>query len=472
MILLLGIAIAAELFTATCLAVFQAYERIGFLPVVMISQRLVTAVVGVAALLAGAGVVAVSAIYLGGSVRRSLSRRSSVPASRPATAGDRHRRFWPLMRVALPVGIAGVFGTVLFRVDTTILAAFEPTASSGDYGAAFRLFEATLFLELGRGHGPLPGALAAAARQLPTSGLVFERGLKLALAVTLPLGVSAALVGEPLVTFIYGADFGGGRCAPAARARDRALPVTHLVSVLLLSQDRQVSMAVVHGVVAAANVAANIVLISFFSLEGRRGGGLADATAPGGGAPRRGAGTASGGSWPRVLAGPSWRALSPRSAWPRSGTTSALRSPPVRRSTCPSSSRSSGSPSRPTRARCATSCCGARNRVGRMAVDLSGQTAVVTGGTRGVGQAIAQALEAAGADVRSFSRSGGVDVADAEAVESAIDRPRPSRPGRQQRGHVRRDRPRLDGRSGGLAHATSRRACSARSTARGRPSRG
>lgn len=55
-----------------------------------------------------------------------------------------------------------------------------------------------------------------------------------------------------------------------------------------------------------------------------------------------------------------------------------------------------------------------------MAVDLSGQLAVVTGGTRGVGQAIAQALEAAGAEVRSFSRSGGVDVTDREAVEKAI----------------------------------------------------
>ena len=142
-ILLLGIAIAAELFTATCLAVFQAYERIGFLPVVMISQRLLTAIVGVAALLAGAGVVAVSAIYLGGSVAALvlavilLFRRVVRPRWEIDTA-----RFWPLMRVALPVGIAGVFGTVLFRVDTTILAAFEPDSVVGNYGAAFRLFEA------------------------------------------------------------------------------------------------------------------------------------------------------------------------------------------------------------------------------------------------------------------------------------------------------------------------------------------
>ena len=104
---------------------------------------------------------------------------------------------------------------------------------------------------------------------VPSSGLVFERGLKLALAVTLPLGVSAALVSGPLTTFIYGADFEQAGDALRLLAPAIALyPFTHLVSVLLLSQDRQVSMAVVHGVVAAANVAANIVLISFFSLEG------------------------------------------------------------------------------------------------------------------------------------------------------------------------------------------------------------
>ena len=55
-----------------------------------------------------------------------------------------------------------------------------------------------------------------------------------------------------------------------------------------------------------------------------------------------------------------------------------------------------------------------------MAVDLSGQTALVTGGARGVGKAIARALEGAGADVRTISRSEGVDVTALEAVERSI----------------------------------------------------
>jgi NAD(P)-dependent dehydrogenase (short-subunit alcohol dehydrogenase family) len=55
-----------------------------------------------------------------------------------------------------------------------------------------------------------------------------------------------------------------------------------------------------------------------------------------------------------------------------------------------------------------------------VAVDLSGQSALVTGGRRGVGRAIAEALEGAGAEVRTISRSGGVDVTVREAVESLL----------------------------------------------------
>ena len=305
-ILLLGIAIAAELFTATCLAVFQAYERIGFLPVVMIAQRLVTAVVGVAALLAGAGVVAVSAIYLGGSVlalalaatllfRRVVRPRLEIDA----------RRFWPLMRVALPVGIAGVFGTILFRVDITILAAFEPDSIVGDYGAAFRLFEATLFLSWAVGTALYPVLSRLRPDGNPSSGLVFERGLKLALAATLPLGVSAALVAEPLVTFIYGADFAPAGDALRLLAPAIALyPVTHLAGVLLLSQDRQIALAAVHGIVAAVNVAANVVLISVFSLEGAAAAASLTQLLLAVGLLAAARGLARDVSWTRVLAGP------------------------------------------------------------------------------------------------------------------------------------------------------------------------
>jgi O-antigen/teichoic acid export membrane protein len=305
-ILLLGIAVAAELFTATCLAVFQAYQRIGFLPVVLIFQRLVTAIVGVAALLAGAGVVAVSAIYLGGSIaalvlavvlvfRRVVRPRLEIDPS----------RFWPLMWVALPVGIAGVFGTILFRVDTAILAAFEPDSVVGNYGGAFRLFEATLFLSWSVGTALYPVLSRLGPDSDPPAHLVFERGLKLALAATLPLALGAALVGGPLATFVYGSDFEPAGDALRLLAPAIALyPVTHLASVLLLSQDRQVALAAAHGIVAVANVAANVVLISLFSLEGAAAAASLTQLLLAAGLLAASRGLLPHVSWPRVLAGP------------------------------------------------------------------------------------------------------------------------------------------------------------------------
>jgi len=53
-------------------------------------------------------------------------------------------------------------------------------------------------------------------------------------------------------------------------------------------------------------------------------------------------------------------------------------------------------------------------------MDLSGQTALVTGGSSGVGLAIAEALGESGASVHAVSRSTGVDVTDLASVERAV----------------------------------------------------
>ena len=123
---LITFAVLAELLTSTCFAVFQAFERLGFLPVVIISQRLVTAAVGIAVMAAGAGIEAVAVVYLGGSLLALvlafwlLYGRVVRPRMTISTS-----RWWPLMRVALPVGVALVFQVTLFRVDASILQIFE-----------------------------------------------------------------------------------------------------------------------------------------------------------------------------------------------------------------------------------------------------------------------------------------------------------------------------------------------------------
>ncbi|HEU6446286.1 MAG TPA: flippase [Gaiellaceae bacterium] len=269
-VLLLGVAVVTELLTMTCLAAFQAFERLVYMPVVMVTQRALAAGVGIAALLAGAGVVAVSAVYAAAACVAFVLGLALVDRKigRPRLSLD-PGFWWPLMRIAAPIGVAGVLGTILFRVDTAILAWFEPKEVVGQYGAAFRLFEATLFLSWSVGTAIYPVLSRLTAETDPPLGSVFDRSLKLVIALTLPLAVAAAILGEGIVELLFGADFAEAGTALVLLAPAIAFyPVAHVAGVLLYAGDRQLSMVAVYGTGAAANVVVNVILIAAFSLEG------------------------------------------------------------------------------------------------------------------------------------------------------------------------------------------------------------
>lgn len=269
-ILLLGIAVVVEQYTGTCLGAFLAHDRVDLIAVILLSQRIVTAIAGVVALGLGADVVVVSAVYLSGAFLALmlafvlLVRR----VVRPRTQADPHS-WLPLMRIAAPLGIATVFGTILFRVDIAILALFATDAVVGHYGGAFRLFEATFFLSWSVGIAAYPVLSRLSERTDPPVGHVFEQSLKLGVAATLPLSLGAAVLAEPVITLFYGSEFERGATALSLLAPGIALfPIAHIAGSLLIAQDRQVAVAVVSGLVAAQNVLGSFVLISLFSLEG------------------------------------------------------------------------------------------------------------------------------------------------------------------------------------------------------------
>ena len=60
-------------------AIFQAYERLGLVSAALIIQRALTAFVGIAVLVAGGGLVAASAVYLGGALAGLLACRGLLP---------------------------------------------------------------------------------------------------------------------------------------------------------------------------------------------------------------------------------------------------------------------------------------------------------------------------------------------------------------------------------------------------------
>ena len=300
---LLGVALTIEAVLATLLAVFQSYEVMRYIAGVLLAQRYATAAVGIAALWAGADVVAVAAVYLGGTllavgVGLALLRGVVRPGYRVTPSTWRG-----LMTAAVPLGIAGVLGTILFRVDTVILAAFESTAVVGDYGAAYRLFEATLFLGWSIAGAVYP--VLARLDEIPRLADVYEQALKLCLTASLPLAVGAAVLAEPLIDLLYGSEFDEAATALILLAPAMALfPAGYVSGILLVARRKQRYVVVLYTILTALNIVMNLALIPLISLKGAAlTTSVTEALVVGGtvfGAAR----VLGGISWARVMAGP------------------------------------------------------------------------------------------------------------------------------------------------------------------------
>jgi O-antigen/teichoic acid export membrane protein len=274
-VLFLGIATVIEALIQTCFAAYQAFEQLSLMPAVVIAQRVVTTIPAIVAMaFLGANVVAVAAIYAAGTLAAIwlaltlLVRRVARPVLRTDV-----RSWWPLMRAAAPLGLAGVFITVLLRVDTAMLAVFKSDAVVGNYGAAYRLFEASLLVGWSVTAAVYPVFSRLTRSSKPTLSFVYDRALKLVLAPTLPLATGAVLLGGSLVHLVYGDGFAQAGSAFAWLAPAIVLyPVAQISGALLVAQNRQVALAIIYGLAAVENVLANLILIPLFSLQGAAAG--------------------------------------------------------------------------------------------------------------------------------------------------------------------------------------------------------
>src|SRR5205823_4481412 len=140
-----------------CAAVFAAFDRFTLVPFAVIPPRLFVAVAGIAAVYWGASIRGVAFLYLVGSIL-GLVLAATLMVRRvvqPHLVVDA-RRWGSLLRAAVPVMLVGAFAAILIRVDTAILAFFKETDVVGEYGAAYRFFEAVVFLSWSAGAALLP----------------------------------------------------------------------------------------------------------------------------------------------------------------------------------------------------------------------------------------------------------------------------------------------------------------------------
>jgi O-antigen/teichoic acid export membrane protein len=245
-------------------AVFQGHERLELVSATLIVQRLVTAAVGIAVLLAGGGVVAAASVYAAGAllsmaIAEGLLRRLGVRRAALATAG-----WLPLVRAGIPIGLISLLMILLLRIDVTMLSFLADTATVGIFGVAYRLVEATQFIPAAMAIAVLPwlARTTAAARG-------YRLGLKAVTAVLLPLGLVFVLFAKPLVEILYGHAFERSVVPLQLLGMITLLyGINAFSSASLIARDRPLAYAALIAPVIALDIGLNFVLIPRYGADG------------------------------------------------------------------------------------------------------------------------------------------------------------------------------------------------------------
>jgi len=267
---LIAVGVGIELLTGAVQAVFQAYEQQKYTSVTLIVQRCFVAGVGVAVLLLGGTLIAVSGVFAVGALVGLLTAFALL-RWRVARASVRvDTRLWgTLVRAGAPLGIAALLFTVLLKLDAALLGFLKDSVEVGNYGAAFRLVEATMFLSWAMSGAMLPW-FSRQVRDAPVPlWRSYELGLKAITLVLLPIAIIYTAYAGPLIDLIYGQQYDDAVVPLQILGPMTVLYGMNVYAVIvLISRDRPGEFSRPAAVILLQNVVFNLILIPRYGAEG------------------------------------------------------------------------------------------------------------------------------------------------------------------------------------------------------------
>ena len=207
---LVGAGVAVETLSWTWQAIFMALERPYLISISIIAQRSLTAIVGIALILGGAGVVTAAAVFLGGAVAQlAISHLLMMRRVRPPRLELEPGAWRAFLRAGVPVGLVGLLLTVLIKLDTVLLSFLGggDNTEVGFYSAGYRLVEATMFISWSFAHATLPWLGRKAQEGGPELARACRLGLKAISMVLVPIGVGLVALAPEVIDLFYGAGY-------------------------------------------------------------------------------------------------------------------------------------------------------------------------------------------------------------------------------------------------------------------------
>jgi O-antigen/teichoic acid export membrane protein len=269
-IVVIGVAVGIEYQTNTFYAVFQGVEQNHHVATSLIVNRISTTLMALAVLAAGGGILAVAlAVTLGSvfglAVAYLLLRRYVARPKHEITPG----RWRSLIKLGLPLGLVALLNQSLLRMTVIMLGFLAGSAAVGEYGAAFRLIEATMFVGWAFGGAILPWFSRHTGEGAVSMARGYEMVTKTMVTLLLPIALVFALFAEPLVELLYGSAYDGAVTPLRLLAAMTVLyGINSLVTAVLIGRDRPSGFTRPAAVVIAQSIVFSVILIPPYGADG------------------------------------------------------------------------------------------------------------------------------------------------------------------------------------------------------------
>jgi O-antigen/teichoic acid export membrane protein len=183
----------------------------------------------------------------------------------PYLAGNRRvePRFWPqIVKGGFPffilAGLLVLYGTI----DVPLLQAMSGSEAVGWYALAYRWVSVPAFFAASVATAFFPALSAEGVELAPSFGSLANRAARIAVLVATPAAIGIALVADPFVTFLYGAEF--RESVPLLRILALHIPIVSLDIVLgsvAMAADRQRRWVIISVIATIFNPVLNLVAI-------------------------------------------------------------------------------------------------------------------------------------------------------------------------------------------------------------------
>jgi O-antigen/teichoic acid export membrane protein len=269
---LVALVLVITVFTAgagVLLSVFRSRLRMGIPLVLLIVQSVLWIATVVILALTDASVVAVACAYAGVlsvvAVLQVVTTRRNVPI-----VWQRAREHWgPLLKLALPIGLGGIFITIYWQIDAVLLFKIGGAHEAGIYGVAYRFLDPLVYLPSAVMGAFLPVVAAHHGRDDERVRGFVQRCIDLMAIIGLP-GLAITLVLSPqIINLFAGPDFArSAEVLPILMGAFAVICYGYLAGFIAPVLGLQWRIATYAGAGAVANVLLNLVLIPKYGAVG------------------------------------------------------------------------------------------------------------------------------------------------------------------------------------------------------------